>query len=409
MQTGFDQLLENLLQLEDSPDWEVMVDSFITQTYDLSTEHSETASPHSHQLEVKSTMKDAVGIFIKKYMKKLRELKGIIDYQNDNITKLKSELNYVRDENEQLNEVSLTLISEIKKLKKYISESDIFVSILRGEIAKQKHQNKMLVNALKQLYEGNEDLATKILKDAFFESPDKTNNPPAQVLTSPESNHSRRHMSLIDDSLLSGINTDLKLRASFSTMRRKPQEITSLQGLGSPDNRRHFATEEVYSPERGTSIIVNEYEEYAQDFEFENALKENKEIEGEEKNNEDSKVLYSFEDMINEASEKNGSVVLGRLSNFVSKSPSEMRSPVRIASPTRVVPRIKNLLTLNQVIDERLCHEDIDFTVSEPFSASMIGKRNIEEIKFTVEKLGRVSKWLIPEKSGKLSMMKSSK
>ena len=61
----------------------------------------------------------------------------------------------------------ISFIITIKKLKKYVNESDIHGSLLRGEIVKQKHQNKQLVNALKELYDGNEELATKILANTF--------------------------------------------------------------------------------------------------------------------------------------------------------------------------------------------------------------------------------------------------
>ena len=397
MQKDLDNLLEELLRLEDNPDWGAKVDSFISSTCELSTEHSEMPSPHPFNLERNATMKDTIGLFIRKYMMRFREFKEIINFQNDDIRKLKSELVSVRDENEQLNEVSLALISEVKKLNKYVKESDIFVSILRGEIYKQKHQNKMLVNALKQLYEGNEELATKILQDAFFQSPEKTSSPPEKVLTSPESTggaSGRRFMSLMDDALLSGLNNKMKLRASVSTFnRRKP----FLEELSEP-NKRYIATEEAFSPGiRQTSIILHEYEEYEQNFQFENEVKENREgIE------DDPNVLYSFEEAINETSDKNGSVILGRLSTLVSKSPSETRSPAKM-SPK--VPRIKNLLTLNKVLKEKLCKEDIDFTVSEPYS---LGKGEIEEMQFPIIPMERVSKWLIPENTTKLSM-KSSK
>jgi len=221
-----EKFLENLVYMENNPDWEPLVANFIDQNCQVESEIAENLTTDALQSELEAKMKSVVGSFINKYMKRLRELQGIIDLQNEGTNKLKSEISSLKEENEQLNEMSLTLISQIKKLKKYVNESDILGSLLRGEIVKQKHQNKMLVNALKELYDGNEELATKILANTFSGEADHSYSPPDRILTSPES-HQKRHLSLLPDDITGGLKSGLTLRASASaystrTRRRTP-------------------------------------------------------------------------------------------------------------------------------------------------------------------------------------------
>ena len=266
MEKDFEKLLEALTNLEADEDWENLIYNFIDYNCELNSEEAENLSPKDFQDQLKLKTKDVVRSFIKKYIKRLREYKAITDLQNDGIVKLKSEILGFQEENEQLNEMSLTLILQIKRLKKYVGESDILVSILRGEIHKQRRQNKKLMNALEQLYQGNEDLATKILAEPIEEDGGqrRTGSPGDRFATSP----GYRQMSLADDSLIAAMGRSVGFKG--------PTSERAHRGLSTVDMDR-FDIEKVFTSEYNSSpgekhIVVNEDDEYIQEF---NAESEN--------------------------------------------------------------------------------------------------------------------------------------
>ena len=391
------KFLENLVYMEDNPDWEPLVASFIDQNCQVESQLAENLSPDELQSELESKMKSVVSSFIKKYMKRLRELQGIIDLQNEETSQLKSEISAVKEENEQLNEMSLTLLSQIKKLQKYIKESDILGSILRGEIAKQKHQNKMLVNALKELYDGNEELATKILANTFSADAENPKSAADRILTSPENHYKRHNLSLIPGENLPNEKGFRMSASAYSARSRRRTPGGQSVGGG-------FESERVYCPTEGGDSEaegqINEAQAFDQAYDFERKLNEALMENNEEDENEE---LYSFEDTGNETSERIGSITLGRGSDYVSPSLSisdrDKRSPAKIvgkgAKAKSLFYREDGSIGVGKSIF------DFDNLV-EPSSATFAFPELElveEDNQFPVKKLERVPKWLRPQKN----------
>lgn len=389
------KFLENLVYMEDNPDWEPLVASFIDQNCQVEPQLAENLSADAFQSELESKMKSVVSSFIKKYMKRLRELQGIIDLQNEETFQLKSEISAVKEENEQLNEMSLTLLSQIKKLQKYIKESDILGSILRGEIAKQKHQNKMLVNALKELYDGNEELATKILANTFSADAENPKTAADRILTSPEAHYKRHNLSLIPGE---NLPTDKGFRTSASAYSaRSRRRAPGGQSVG-----ELFESERAYSVTEGPASLgeeqIKEAQEFEQTYDFERKLNEALMENNEEGENEE---LYSFEETGNEMSDKIGSITLGRGSDYV--SPSLSISDKDKKSPPKFLRKVTKVKSLFYREDGSIGKSIFDFdNLVEPSSATFAFPELElveEDNQFPVKKLERVPKWLRSQKN----------
>ena len=114
--------------------------------------------------------------------------------------------------------------------------------------------------------------------------------------------------------------------------------------------------------------------------------------------------LYSFEETGNDASEKVGSITLGRGSDYVSPSPSiksisEKRSPSKFVGK---IPKIKSLF-LRSKEEGGFGKSLFDFENIEPSSATFAAFQDLidEEQQFPIMKLERIPKWLKPQKKWK--------
>jgi len=148
---------------------------------------------------------------------------------------------------------------------------------------------------------------------------------------------------------------------------------------------------------------IDENNEYEQPCDFERRLNEALGS-TEEVYNE----LYSFEETGNEASEKAseriGSITLGRGSDYVSpslsmKSISEKRSPAKFIGK---IPKIKSLFLRSK--EEGGAGKSLfDFENIEPSSATFAAFQDLmdDEQEFTVKKLDRIPKWLKPQNKWK--------
>lgn len=385
MENELEQFLEVSSKLESEQDWESLVYTFIDQSCELGPQQTKSLSPEAFQSELQNKTKVVISLFIKKYIKKLREYQKLTDLQDDSIAKLKLEIGSLKEENEQLNEMSLTLITQIKRLKKYTNESDILVSILRGEIYKLRHQNKMLVNALKQLYEGNEELATKMLTNTFSDDQESFDSPQERTFTSPGSS-GKRQKSLMDDKLLSRVPKDVEFRMSASLRGRKRHSTADIEKLS--------MSERLYIPTEGADyenrdIIVDEEDEYTQDLNVD-------EFKGEI--NEDE--IDNFGEKGSETSEK-----IENVSIILAASPESRKSlrQERIDYLERFeVPLIRNLLSIGKLTREGSPVKDKELTVSELFSGNFAANDGIGVINFPKIKVDRLSKWLKPSKSKSL-------
>ena len=78
---------------------------------------------------------------------------------------LSSEAALLHEENEQLNEMSLNLLSQIGKLKKFLHDSDALISWLRAEVSHLKRDKKILVHALEGSLDGRRDSGLRLLHE----------------------------------------------------------------------------------------------------------------------------------------------------------------------------------------------------------------------------------------------------
>ena len=110
-----------------------------------------------------SKVKEMFVILFQEHSEKVNQHKKEISFLETKYETLVHETTLVQEENEQLNEMSLNLLSQIGKLKKYLDDSDVLISLLRAEVSKLKHDKKLAIGAMKESLNGNMEKITKVL------------------------------------------------------------------------------------------------------------------------------------------------------------------------------------------------------------------------------------------------------
>ncbi len=93
------------------------------------------------------------------------QTKETFDFLQNKCDNLTNEIASYQEENDQLNEMSLNLLSQIGKLKKYLNDSDVLISLLRAEVSQFKHDKKIALQALQESSNGNTEVALRVLHD----------------------------------------------------------------------------------------------------------------------------------------------------------------------------------------------------------------------------------------------------
>lgn len=125
-----------------------------------------TASISSEaKLEIETNIREILENLTQQHTHKVSEYKDMFSLIAEEKERFDYEVSSLREENEQLNEMSVNLISQIGKLKKYLDDSELLISVLRSEMSQLKREKKKYVQAIQDTINGTYQPAIKLLND----------------------------------------------------------------------------------------------------------------------------------------------------------------------------------------------------------------------------------------------------
>ena len=176
MEQRLEQALDEIEEIEkiDEP---ITLLSKLIETHHLFDTPASDYEQFRNQIE--EWIRTLLTIFLKKYISKVSELNSTIALQQEELESNRYELITLREENEQLNDLSLHLTEQINKLKYYLDEADSISKTLREEIVDLRSDNKSLIMALNDVEAQNMKLIDELhnLERNMNKDPSPKNSP----------------------------------------------------------------------------------------------------------------------------------------------------------------------------------------------------------------------------------------